>query len=367
MRMLFRILFIGLFVVSQIKLMSGDGKGLVITLDFRWDIIHDEQITEILQEGILEEYSEFYLMDYACSERVFIHPDILGKSLEINVNIICYPDNFKSIIASIFNYFAKGKIDVVLNFWVTRSNHEKILYGCLSWKSDGSLRLDWVHGPSGTSVEGIIFRILKNNLLIRRFVYGSCEQKPENCALLRSALLAFKEQIEWCNLTFIDRRMQPKLCELCLPNHLEVSSKTLIELLDKGKIRELDISQWKLTEKELEELLEYLSGYLSLKKLYVAGNRIHDKALHHLGSLVACNISLEELDMGFLENRLTLQSIKNFLAGINEKNSTLKKIFFGDTEITEEEWETSVIGLLRKQLPNCQIKVCFSFKKHNLE
>lgn len=64
--------------------------------------------------------------------------------------------------------------------------------------------------------------------------------------------------------------------------------------------------------------------------------------------------------MGFLENKLTVASIKEFIDGINEINTTLTKISFGNTEITETEWERSVFKPLRKQLPNCQITVCLA-------
>ena len=76
--------------------MSGDDKGLGIILDFERDVIGNEQITEILQEGILGEYSEVYLMDYNYDESVFIHQDTHGK-LEINVSVTRYPENFKAL------------------------------------------------------------------------------------------------------------------------------------------------------------------------------------------------------------------------------------------------------------------------------
>ena len=237
-----------------------------------------------------------------------------------------------------------------------------MLYGCLSWESDGVLKLNWEQGCSGTSIEDIIFLIIKNNPLIQNFTYGSLKGKPSNCDMLRAVLIAFKEQVERYSL-FIDRKMQSQLRVLCLPNHGEVSSETLVELLGKAKIEELDVSQWELTKDALETLFEHLSGDLNLKKLCVAGNYIDDESFQCLSSLVAGTISLKELDMSSLKNRLMLPTMGKFLDGINEINPTLKKISFGDTEITEADWEAFVIRPLREKLPKCQITACLVPKK----
>ena len=358
--MLSRILFAGAIIALPIRLLLGDGNGLGIIFDFAEKVIEEVDIKEILQEDVFAEYPYVCLLDYTQEESVLIRPDTGKKLWEINVTVAQYPKEFKESIANIFNYFVKWKYDVILNFWTTLPKREKILHGCLSWQSNGSLELKWNRGLSGTAVENIIFIIILGNYSIYSFTYASTQEAPSTRDMLRWTLTFLKESSEYYIKRFIRQKALPPLRVLRLPNHSEISAEKLIELLETSRIEVLDISQWKLTEKELEKLFECLMGYPSLKKLCIAGNRIHEKALKNLGYLVACNINLEELDMGFLENKLTVASIKEFINGVNEINPTLKKISFGNTEITETEWEDFVINPLRERLPNCQIIVCLA-------
>lgn len=282
--MLSRILFAGTIIALPIRLLLGDGNGLGIIFDFAEKVIEEVDIREILQEDVFAEYPYVCLLDYTQEESALIRPDTEKKLWEINVTIANYPKAFKVSIANIFNYFVKWKYDVILNFWTTLPKHGKSLRGCLSWKSNGSLELKWNRGPSGTAVEDIIFTIMLGNYSIYTFTYASTPEAPSNRDMLRCVLTFLKESSKYYMKRFIRQKALPPLRVLRLPNHSEISAENLRELLGTTRIEELDISQWKLSEKELEKLFGSLTGYLSLKKLCIAGNRIHKEALKNLGS-----------------------------------------------------------------------------------
>lgn len=271
-------------------------------------------------------------------------------------------------------YFVKRGYNVVLNFWTTSSSSKGFLCGRLSFGLDGILKLEWplefsmiavndrsCKFSSTDVVKNIITLIIQGSTLMRGFTYGSPQETSSNRDMLRLVLNFLEGSSEQYISRSIKQKVFPQLRVLRLPNHNEKQVETLIDLLEKTRIEELDISQWKLLpETELEKLFRALYDCPSIRKLCIAENRIHTKALKLLGSWVAYNVNLEELDMGSLEDKLTVKSIKEFIDGIDEINPTLTKISFGNTEITGAEWEASVIKPLREKLPNCQITVCLA-------
>ncbi|MGX8716518.1 MAG: hypothetical protein ACSW8C_00840 [bacterium] len=254
------------------------------------------------------------------------------------LKIDTYSENFQRSVVFIFNYLAKKMCYVSLSFCEEPEEWEKPC-GHIIFAPYETLELIWPDKLAPILKEFLIC-IVKNNCLIKSFVYDDCED-------LKTKTLRFvlKEVLKDC----------PHLHVLHLSSHYEHKSKFLIDLLGVSQIKELYIPEWSLSCKEVEKLLTFLKDYSGLEKLCISQNDVQEKSFSLLGE-VASKPSMKELSMGCSCGRgigMAPEDLEMFISGVKGKNPNMVKISFGEMFVFEKNW-LSFQEKLHELLPNCE-------------